>query len=498
MSGTRIYLLVFAACWFPAGAGVQAADKEQSWLGEKVMPSVGAPQFTAHPGNFQTPVDMPSAFFTVVEQENDWLQLKGEDGRRGWARQNEFVLLRDAPGFFTNLIVKSANDPWPWQMRGLARVNLKQFKAAIKDFSEVILLNPGDAGGFNLRAWTWLDLKEFDKALQDCTNAIQLDPRNLEVHLCLAMVWHDKKDYDRELKALNQAIGIDPLNAMALQWRANAWIEKQEYGRAVKDATEAIRLTPELACNWHNRGLAHASMKEYDRAIEDYSTAIHLDPLDFNNYIGRGTAWNDVKMPARALKDFDQAIRLNPDHAISYYYRGMAREALLDFSGALQDYEEAIRLDPSNSEAQSSRSVILFMQQRPEAVQGFRTALDQIGYQDPFAPYAVIMGHLGACRAGDRQAARQFLSESAGKFGSSWPAPVFRLLRGEIDSAALLKQARDMDERTEGHCYGGLVETMKGNKQAALQHFHWVREHGNKDFVEYRIALTELRRLEGR
>lgn len=42
----------------------------------------------------------------------------------------------------------------------------------------------------------------------------------------------------------------------------------------------------------------------------------------------------------------------------------------------------------------------------------------------------------------------------------------------------------------------GLALSLAGERQEALKHLQWVKDNGNKSFVEYPAALTELKRLE--
>jgi lipoprotein NlpI len=69
-------------------------------------------------------------------------------------------------------------------------------------------------------------------------------------------------------------------------------------------------------------------------------------------------------------------------------------------------------------------------------------------------------------------------------------------LRKEISKEALLSSATDNDKMTEVRTYMGLALAVTGERQEALKHLQWVKENGNKSFVEFPAALAELRRLE--
>jgi lipoprotein NlpI len=96
----------------------------------------------------------------------------------------------------------------------------------------------------------------------------------------------------------------------------------------------------------------------------------------------------------------------------------------------------------------------------------------------------------------DRAAATRFLNDSASDLNESWPYPVVRFLRGEIDESQLLKRADNGDKRTEARCYLGLDHAIKRRQSEASAYFRWVKGHGNPTFVEYTIAVAELERLE--
>jgi lipoprotein NlpI len=108
----------------------------------------------------------------------------------------------------------------------------------------------------------------------------------------------------------------------------------------------------------------------------------------------------------------------------------------------------------------------------------------------------VILGHFAARQAGDEAGAKKFLNTGARKLDKDWPYSVVTFLRGEIDSAALLKLADDDDKQTEAQCYLGLHHALKGDNRKAVSHLRWVKAHGTPGFVEWAIAVAELERLE--
>ncbi len=79
---------------------------------------------------------------------------------------------------------------------------------------------------------------------------------------------------------------------------------------------------------------------------------------------------------------------------------------------------------------------------------------------------------------------------------SQWPYPILRYLKGAITETQLIAASKYNDQLTESHAYVEFLSAA-GKREEALTHLRWVRDNGNKRFVEYPLALRELERLEG-
>ena len=140
--------------------------------------------------------------------------------------------------------------------------------------------------------------------------------------------------------------------------------------------------------------------------------------------------------------------------------------------------------------------VTRFLIRDPQTPEQFQATIDLEGWTGDRAVYSVILGFQSAQLLGNAQRAKKFLDDSAGKLKTDWPYPVVQLLQGELDEPGLMILATDNDKQTEARCYLGLQELIANRPDAASAHFTWVRDHGNKTYDEYVIALAELKRLE--
>ena len=121
------------------------------------------------------------------------------------------------------------------------------------------------------------------------------------------------------------------------------------------------------------------------------------------------------------------------------------------------------------------------------------------GWQAEHAAYAAMVKYFGLRQVKKDGDAQKSLDDAATQLNpNAWPYPIIRYLKRSLSLSELLAAAgTDNDKLTEAHGYAGLELSLNGERAAALEHLHWVVDHGNKDFVEYPLALSEIARLEG-
>jgi len=298
-------------------------------------------------------------------------------------------------------------------------------------------------------------------------------------------------------RAIERLTGMFPDDpAVRFYRRALVWEALGEIDIAIGDVNAALGVRPDAAF-YGRRGTLRLEKKDYDQAIADFGEAIRLDPASKVQYNNRGNAWLAKGDYDRAIADYSEAIRLDPRHVYAIRNRGVAYRSKQDYDRAIADFTEALRLDPKSSGAAFDIAVTSLLRREPTAADRFQAVIDMQGWTGDRAVYAVILGSQAARLAGDGARGERFLADSAGTLKPDWPEPVVRFLRGDLDEAGLLALATDDDKRTEARCFLGLQELIAGRPDVARSHFEWVRDHGNRTFTEYDIALAELKRLDG-
>lgn len=233
-------------------------------------------------------------------------------------------------------------------------------------------------------------------------------------------------------------------------------------------------------------------------AIEAFDKAIRLKPTYAEAYSARGNMHNRLVENERAIQDFSEAIRLNPKYIAAYYNRAGAYMDTGQLEKALKDYDETIQLDSSNAEALYNRSIVHLLLTHGEAAKDARSYLGLKGWKDERAQYVVILGYFGYRYGHEDAEANKLLDEAKTKCDTSaWPYPILRYLHHELSVQALINQAIDDDKKTEAQAYIGIDFALAGKRDEAMSHLVWVKDNGNKGFVEYALAAAEFNRMGG-
>lgn len=118
------------------------------------------------------------------------------------------------------------------------------------------------------------------------------------------------------------------------------------------------------------------------------------------------------------------------------------------------------------------------------------------GWGNESSPYVGYASALASLRLGRQAEATATLEKVRASVGAgSWQDTVAKFLLGTLTAEQFVARANDDGERTEAHAYAGMLEAIAGRRDDALKHLRWVKEHGLRNYFEYRMALATLERL---
>ncbi len=388
-----------------------------------------------------------------------------------------------------------------YSYRGAAHSRLGRNDLALADYDAEIRLMPENAGAYKDRGGVLVRMGRYDSAIKDLDEAVRLDPKRATAYQNRGAAHNALGHYERAIDDLDAAIRIDEKNAGAYSNRGLAYFAIGEYDRAIADLSRAIELEPKDAITHFNRAEVFVRLGMRERALEDYSAATQLAPRMAAAYAAIGRIRAQLGHRDEAMQGFDMALRLDPKGmGVGVYQdRGNARREEGDWAGALADYDRAVALQPRRADLYVARGWARLGSGAEWADNDARAYLALKGWHDPFSPYMALLAVLGA-RGTPREAdARRLLDEAVVNSPQrAWPIPIIKYFRGGIDENGLLRASDGTRQLAEAHAFIGLNRLQSGDRETALPHLEYARDHGTHGSIAADVARAAIGRISPR
>jgi tetratricopeptide (TPR) repeat protein/DNA-binding winged helix-turn-helix (wHTH) protein len=292
----------------------------------------------------------------------------------------------------------------------------------------------------------------------------------------------------RSLKTwVDRLLGGNPTRRLiAIGWSAEWW--------------DGRNLAIELASlgypnvSWYRGGLeawdvAGLPVTKNIGSIAEYDDAIRSDPNSASAFFARGLLYRTKGDLDHAVADYSEAIRLDPKLARAYVSRGWAYELKLDQDHALADYDEATRLDPKLGLAHFGRGRAYLL---AGSLAQAQTEFKRVTELNPTSAYPAIWLDI-AERRGNlpshfEQAAKQFNMKA-------WPAPVVRLLLGELTPVQARAAAETKSQVCEANFYSAELALSQNAREQAVRLFSLAANDCSGSDIEKAAAHAELKAL---
>jgi tetratricopeptide (TPR) repeat protein len=296
--------------------------------------------------------------------------------------------------------------------------------------------------------------KAVPAAVQPMTEA---DARYVQGDLLVRLGVSD--DADEELRA---ALAIDPSHVGARIAAARLLNQQQKQDQAIAALKEIAASTPSSFPAAYYLATALAAEWRHDEAVTAYSKATDLNPESPEAWMGLSVATMALGRTAQANAAMMQATRRQADPDL---YRSRAYAAL--------------GLGVNEIAAADARQY-----------------LNIAGWSSETAVYTAFVGAIAHLRLGQRDEANALLTTAREASTSQpWTLLVADFLDGRIAQADFLSKAKSDGEKTEARTYIGLKAEIDGRKEEAITHFDWVVANGARNYYEYGMARSALKRL---
>jgi lipoprotein NlpI len=261
----------------------------------------------------------------------------------------------------------------------------------------------------------------------------------------------------------------------------------------------AVELNAKCAQCQIGLGMLRFHQQRFAEARKLLQSGLALDSQNYQGLHFYGKVCSEDEQYQEASNFYLQALRVNPNLANVYLDLSLAYIATGREQNAQEAFHRTLKLIPATGTMYRLRSYeLLRMARGKQAADDSMAYIKMRGWRDTSAPYAAFAAYFGYRKDKLLSEADGLLDEMASKLNASeWPYPVIKYLKRNITAQQLISSAKDNDELTEAHAYLGMDLVLSENRDEGITHLQWVSEKGNRNFVEYRMALGELKRLRG-
>ncbi|KAF3008524.1 hypothetical protein E8E13_006096 [Curvularia kusanoi] len=250
---------------------------------------------------------------------------------------------------------------------------IKDYPAAIKEYSKAIEADPKNATYYSNRAAAYISANRFAEALEDCKTADELDPDNMKIKLRLGRVYTSLGRPDEALQVYHSINATAKDMQPALNMKKNLDMAEQTARDggggsmviyALNEAEKGLGLAVERPRKWQLlRGEAHLRMGNVNALGEAQNVAMSLlrnNNQDPDALVLRGRALYAQGENDKAIQHFRQALSCDPDFkdAVKYLRMVQKLERMKEegntafksgrFQEAIDTYGKALEVDPAN------------------------------------------------------------------------------------------------------------------------------------------------------
>ena len=247
----------------------------------------------------------------------------------------------------------------PYFYRGLAKINLDDFRGAESDCSEAIQRNPFVVNAYQIRGISRIRQDKFKGAIADYQKALTLDSENISLWHNLILCRIQEKDYGVARAELDTLIRIAPRYTDAYLMGSDVAMRQKDTVQALTFADKAIDMDRYSPGPWSARAMIFLQREKFKEAEMDLDEAVHLSYRDANVYINRALARYHQNNLRGAMADYDVALDIDPNHFIGRYNRGLFRAQVGDDNNAIEDFNFVLKVEPDNMMALFNRGLLL-------------------------------------------------------------------------------------------------------------------------------------------
>ena len=283
--------------------------------------------------------------------------------------------------FFISNCSNTTDDAAQFFLKGNLQLQKREYKEAIRYYSEALVKKPDFADAYNNRGLAKFRNDDREGALADYTRAIESDPdfgtayfNRAEVRLetgdatgsltdlqRIEKQYHDSTFYQVRLGdtyirlnklseaqvAYDRALHLNPSNVEALTNRGAMYYSQKAYEPAQQDIRRALQLNPKQDAALNNQSLLLARTKNYAEALTYVERALELQPRQPYYLNNKAYLLLKLNRPAEALPLVEESLQRDNQNAWAHQTLGLYWLGQKQFDKALPEFRRAENLDAS-------------------------------------------------------------------------------------------------------------------------------------------------------
>lgn len=238
-------------------------------------------------------------------------------GNKAFVEKN----FKDAVKWYTEAIKYDSTDHTFFSNRAAAYLGMNDYQNALKDADQSITIKNDWSKGWYRRGQAQQALNMLEEALFSLEKASKFDPANDDIK---NKVWEVKgKVNDEKRKPKKVDKDGKPLSAaMLMKEEGNVHFRESRYEKALEAYTKALDLTStpeEKETLLVNRAAVYSTntMQNYDHAIVDCTNALEINPHNLKALLRRGLAYEAIEKYKLSLQDMKTVIKADPQNKVA-------------------------------------------------------------------------------------------------------------------------------------------------------------------------------------
>lgn len=252
---------------------------------------------------------------------------------------------KEAVRLYSEAIKLDDNYADAYNNRGLAQLKRGDAASALLDFNQALLIRKDDIAFKWNRAEAYAAVNRPEKALADIDDVRKAYPDSAAVYFAEGLIHFQFQNLPEAEAAFSEAIRLDSTNGEAFINRGTVRYYRGKLEEAERDLREGLETRPEEANAWNTLALLEAERGKLQQAFAHIEKALSVSPNDAYFLNNKGYILLAADSLEAAARLIDTSIMMDPQNAWAYRNKGIFHFKSGQFAEALRLFSRARELD---------------------------------------------------------------------------------------------------------------------------------------------------------